>query len=90
MQSYPVVEMQYQRRDDGFLGLGSYFDGGNTDRIMMKETQPVIMRYDLGRVRREIVLRFVWMVANARQLRLINSPLAVICNNRGKESLARN
>lgn len=69
VQSYPVVEMQYQRRDDGFLGLGSYFDGGNTDRIMMKETQPVIMRYDLGRVRLMIGLRSVLMIATVRPRR---------------------
>lgn len=50
MQSYRVVEMQYQRRDDGFLGLGSYFDGRNSEKLLLKETQPIIMRYDLARV----------------------------------------
>lgn len=73
MQSYPVVEMQYQRRDDGFLGLGSYFDGGNTDRIMMKETQPVIMRYDLGRVRFVIGFRSVWMFEQCDRTETVES-----------------
>jgi hypothetical protein len=43
---YPVVEVQYQRRDEGYLALGTYFDGQNAAGVKFQETQPVVMRYE--------------------------------------------
>lgn len=45
-----MVRMQYERREEGFLELGSYFDGSNSEGIRLNETQPVIMRHDQRRV----------------------------------------
>ncbi|GMH33157.1 hypothetical protein BSKO_00991 [Bryopsis sp. KO-2023] len=42
---YPVVRMSYQRRDEAFLALGTYFDGRNEGSIRFKETQPAIMTH---------------------------------------------
>lgn len=45
---YPVVEVQYQRRDEGYLALGTYFDGRNSASLKFQESQPVVMRYEPG------------------------------------------
>lgn len=42
-EAYPVVKMRYERRDEGFLGLGSYFSGANAAGIKYRETQPIVM-----------------------------------------------
>lgn len=47
---YPIVEMSYERRGDGYAGLGSYFDGQNTGQVKFAYTQPVFMRYSPVRV----------------------------------------
>ena len=46
-----MVKIRYDRREEGFLELGSYFDGSNSEGIMLNETQPIIMRHDQRRVR---------------------------------------
>ena len=51
VQSYKLVKIRYERREEGFLELGSYFDGSNSEGIMLNETQPIIMRHDERRVR---------------------------------------
>lgn len=43
---YPVVCMDYARREEGYAALGSYFDGGNVDGVRFAYTQPVVMRYN--------------------------------------------
>ncbi len=50
-QSYSLVKIQYDRREEGFLELGAYFDGSNSEGVMFNETQPIIMRHDERRVR---------------------------------------
>ena len=45
-----MVRMEYERRDEGFLALGSYFDGSNSAGLQLNETQPIIMRHDQRRV----------------------------------------
>lgn len=42
---YPVVEMDYQRREEGYLALGSYQDGANSSSSWYGHTQPVVMCY---------------------------------------------
>jgi hypothetical protein len=42
---YPIVEMDYTRREEGYLTLGQYFDGANADKARLGFTAPVIMRY---------------------------------------------
>ena len=42
---YPVVEMDYQRREEGYLALGSYQDGANSSSSRHGHTQPVVMCY---------------------------------------------
>jgi hypothetical protein len=42
---YPVVEMDYQRREEGYLALGSYQGGGNSSKSRYGHTQPVVMCY---------------------------------------------
>jgi hypothetical protein len=42
---YPVVEMDYQRREEGYLALGSYQGGGNSIKSRYGHTQPVVMCY---------------------------------------------
>ena len=44
-QVYPVVEMDYQRREEGYLALGSYQDGANSSSSKFGHTQPVVMCY---------------------------------------------
>ena len=51
LQSYSLVKIQYDRREEGFLELGAYFDGSNSEGLMLNETQPIIMRHDERRVR---------------------------------------
>lgn len=36
---------QYERRDEGFLALGSYFDGANEEGLLLTESQPLVMTY---------------------------------------------
>eukprot|EP00195_Chlamydomonas_chlamydogama_P015575 CAMPEP_0202901682 /NCGR_PEP_ID=MMETSP1392-20130828/14398_1 /ASSEMBLY_ACC=CAM_ASM_000868 /TAXON_ID=225041 /ORGANISM="Chlamydomonas chlamydogama, Strain SAG 11-48b" /LENGTH=190 /DNA_ID=CAMNT_0049588285 /DNA_START=287 /DNA_END=859 /DNA_ORIENTATION=+ len=43
---YPVVEMEYARREEGYAALGEYIDGVNAARTRFSYTQPVIMRYE--------------------------------------------
>ncbi len=47
---YPVVEMEYQRREEGYAALGAYFDGENDLDALFSYTQPVVMTYypDVG------------------------------------------
>lgn len=47
---YPVVEMEYQRREEGYAALGGYFDGENDLDALFSYTQPVVMTYypDVG------------------------------------------
>ena len=40
-----VVRMQYERRDEGYIGLGAYFDGANSAGVRLRESQPVVMRF---------------------------------------------
>ncbi|GIL69281.1 hypothetical protein Vretimale_12602 [Volvox reticuliferus] len=42
---FPVVEMEYQRREEGYAALGSYIDGKNSEGICFAYTQPVVMSY---------------------------------------------
>ncbi|GIL60879.1 hypothetical protein Vafri_15714 [Volvox africanus] len=42
---FPVVEMDYQRREEGYAILGSYIDGRNSENICYAYTQPVVMCY---------------------------------------------
>jgi len=44
-EAYPVVEMDYRRRENGYLTLGQYQDGANTARAAFSLTQPVVMTY---------------------------------------------
>lgn len=43
---YPFVTTPYQRRDEGYLALGSYMEGHNADSAKMNLTQPIMMRYE--------------------------------------------
>lgn len=43
---FPIVEMEYQRREEAYATLGGYFDGDNESSTRYKYTQPVVMRYD--------------------------------------------
>jgi len=43
---YPFVTMPYERRDEGYLALGSYMEGRNADSAKMNLTQPIMMRYE--------------------------------------------
>ena len=43
---YPFVTTPYQRRDEGYLALGSYMEGRNADSAKMNLTQPIMMRYE--------------------------------------------
>jgi len=45
---YPVVEMQYEQRQEGYAALGSYIDGDNADGAGFAYTQPVCMIYGGG------------------------------------------
>ena len=45
LDAYTVVRMPYGRRDEGYLGLGAYFDGENDLEVKLAETQPVVMRF---------------------------------------------
>eukprot|EP00878_Enallax_costatus_P038980 GHUV01044484.1.p1 GENE.GHUV01044484.1~~GHUV01044484.1.p1 ORF type:complete len:166 (+),score=49.13 GHUV01044484.1:738-1235(+) len=42
---YPVIEMDYERREQGYLALGSYQDGANETGSKFGFTQPVVMCY---------------------------------------------
>jgi hypothetical protein len=42
---YPIVEMDYSRREEGYLTLGQYFDGANAAKARLGFTAPIIMRY---------------------------------------------
>ncbi|GFR46101.1 hypothetical protein Agub_g7581 [Astrephomene gubernaculifera] len=42
---YPVVEMEYVRREEGYAALGAYIDGANEAGRRFPHTQPVIMCY---------------------------------------------
>ncbi|KAL0029442.1 hypothetical protein WJX77_008596 [Trebouxia sp. C0004] len=43
---YPFVTTRYERRDEGYLALGSYMEGHNADSAKMNLTQPIMMRYE--------------------------------------------
>lgn len=42
---FPVVEMDYGRREEGYAALGSYFDGSNDAGDKFAYSQPVVMEY---------------------------------------------
>ncbi|GLC46042.1 hypothetical protein PLESTB_001024600 [Pleodorina starrii] len=42
---FPVVEMEYQRREEGYATLGGYIDGKNSQGVSFAYTQPVVMCY---------------------------------------------
>lgn len=43
---HPAVVTEYSKRDEGYLALGSYFDGfGNAGGVRFAESQPVVMTY---------------------------------------------
>jgi len=42
---YPVVEIDYHRREEGYLALGSYQGGANSSSSRFGHTQPVVMSY---------------------------------------------
>ena len=42
---YPVAEVEYSRRDEGFLALGEYMSGANAAGSRFLETQPIVMGY---------------------------------------------
>ena len=44
-EPYAAAEIAYQRRDEGFLLLGSYMSGSNADGVRCRETQPIVMGY---------------------------------------------
>ena len=48
LDAYTVVRMPYARRDEGYIGLGAYFDGQNDLGAKLAETQPVVMRFAPG------------------------------------------
>lgn len=43
---YPYISTPYERRDEGYLALGAYMDGQNTESAQMNSTQPIVMRYE--------------------------------------------
>ena len=43
---YPYISTPYERRDEGYLALGAYMDGQNSDAVKMNSTQPIVMRYE--------------------------------------------
>ena len=43
---YPFATTLYERRDEGFLALGSYMEGHNSESARMNLTQPIVMRYE--------------------------------------------
>ncbi|PRW44330.1 heme-binding chloroplastic [Chlorella sorokiniana] len=43
--AYTAAECEYERRDEGFLLLGSYMSGNNAADARCRETQPVVMCY---------------------------------------------
>ena len=43
---YPFATTPYERRDEGFLALGSYMEGCNSESARMNLTQPIVMRYE--------------------------------------------
>lgn len=42
---YPVVEVDYDRREQGYLALGAYQDGANESGSKFGFTQPIVMCY---------------------------------------------
>ena len=44
-EAYTVVCMAYERRDEGYVGLGGYFDGANSAGARLRGSQPVVMRF---------------------------------------------
>lgn len=42
---YPVVEMDYERREMAYLALGEYQSGANASSTKFGFTQPVVMQY---------------------------------------------
>lgn len=42
---FPVVEMEYERREEGYASLGSYIDGRNSQGVCFAYSQPVVMCY---------------------------------------------
>lgn len=43
---YTFVTTPYERRDEGYLALGSYMEGRNSEAAQMNLTQPIVMRYE--------------------------------------------
>ena len=44
-EPYPIIEMDYRRREAAYLTLGQYQDGANAARVRFGFTQPVVMTY---------------------------------------------
>ena len=44
---YPVVEMEYERREEAYSSLGGYIDGDNSSNWKFEYSQPVTMRYNI-------------------------------------------
>jgi hypothetical protein len=42
---YPVVQMPYQQRAEGYVALGAYIDGDNASSTKFCYSQPVVMKY---------------------------------------------
>lgn len=45
LQPHTVAVTPYQRRDEGFLALGTFLSGGNAAEARCLETQPVVMTF---------------------------------------------
>lgn len=43
---FTFINTPYERRDEGYLVLGAYMDGQNSESAKMNQTQPVVMRYE--------------------------------------------
>ena len=57
---YPFVTTPYERRDEGYIALGSYMEGENAESVKMNMTQPIMMRYEPATVSCALC---IWYVA---------------------------
>ena len=74
---YPFVTTPYERRDEGFLALGSYMEGHNSEAARMNLTQPIVMRYESATVSSSLQSRCVKCTTKAYCLQL----MLTVCNN---------
>jgi hypothetical protein len=70
-EAYPAATCFYQRRDEGFLKLGSYMSGANASQVHCLETQPIVMKYGLDGIKTMSV-----MVAPRAERKQGDAPLA--------------